>query len=387
MAIDAMTRDDEHRIPAGAAAAPPRAGRTILVMAGGTGGHIYPALAVADHLRDAGWRIVWIGTPEGMESRIVPKAGYPLETVRFGGVRGKGWLTKALLPIRLAAAFWQSGHAIRRVAPDVVLGMGGYISFPGGIMAALLGRPLVIHEQNSRAGLANRVLARVARRVLTAFPDALPKGEHTGNPVRTVISAIPAPAERYGARGGRLRILVVGGSLGAQVLNEVIPKALALLPWAARPSVTHQAGEKNIEALRATYKDAAVEGTLVPFIEDMAAAYAEADLVICRAGATTVAEIAAAGVASFLVPYPYAVDDHQTANARYLSDAGAAVLVPQAELTPERLANLIIDTPRPKLAEMAGRARTLGRTDATARVAAVCEAVCERTNESRAHEA
>ena len=297
--------------------------RTVMIMAGGTGGHIYPALAVADVLRDRGWQVVWLGTPEGMESRIVPQHGYKLVPVRFGGVRGKGFLAKLFLPTRLLVAFWQSARAIRALRPDVVLGMGGYISFPGAMMASLFSRPLVIHEQNSIAGLANRVLAHIADRVLAAFPSVLNKAEHTGNPVRHLITTMAAPAERYGARNGPLQLLVVGGSLGAQILNDTIPKAVALIPWNQRPQVKHQAGERHIAALKANYAAAGIEGDLVAFIDDMADAYANADLVICRAGATTVAEIAAAGVASILVPYPYAVDDHQSTNARYLSDTGA----------------------------------------------------------------
>jgi UDP-N-acetylglucosamine--N-acetylmuramyl-(pentapeptide) pyrophosphoryl-undecaprenol N-acetylglucosamine transferase len=341
-------------------------------MAGGTGGHVMPALAVAAALRDAGWRVVWMGAPGSMESRLVPRHGYDMAWVDFGGVRGKGLVTKLLMPLRLLRALSQAGAVLRRLRPSVVLGMGGYITVPGGLMAALLRRPLVIHEQNSTAGMANRVLARFATRVLTAFPSALPRARQTGNPVRAEIASLQAPAARYGERNGALRLLVVGGSLGAQVLNETIPQALAQLPADARPLVVHQAGDKHLEALRQHYAGAGVAGELIPFIDDMAAAYRDADLVVCRAGATTVAELAAAGVASVLVPYPHAVDDHQTANAKYLADAGAAILVPQRELEPRALADLLRGLTRPRLLEMAARARALARPDATQRVAQAC---------------
>ncbi|MCB1888847.1 MAG: undecaprenyldiphospho-muramoylpentapeptide beta-N-acetylglucosaminyltransferase [Rhodocyclaceae bacterium] len=347
--------------------------KTLLVMAGGTGGHIYPGLAVADALQARGWRIAWMGNPDGMEARLVPQRGFEMAWVRFSALRGKGLLRKLLLPLNLLRGFWQALRAIRRLRPDVVLGMGGYVSFPGGMMSALLGRPLVLHEQNSVAGLANRVLAGVADRVLSGFPEALAKGEWIGNPVRADIATLPGPDARFAERSGPLRLLVVGGSLGARVLNETVPQALALLPAARRPRVTHQAGEKQFEALTAAYADAGVEGELLPFIDDMAGRYGEADLVVCRAGALTVAELAAAGVASVLVPLPHAVDDHQTGNARFLSDRDAAVLVPQAALTPEHLAGLIESLDRPRLLAMARRARELARPDAADRVAAACE--------------
>ncbi|NTV11867.1 MAG: undecaprenyldiphospho-muramoylpentapeptide beta-N-acetylglucosaminyltransferase [Zoogloea sp.] len=347
--------------------------RTLMVMAGGTGGHIYPGLAVAEELRARGWRIVWMGNPDGMEARIVPPKGIEMAWVRFSALRGKGLLRKLLLPLNLLRGFGQALAQLRRVKPDVVIGMGGYVTFPGGMMAALLGRPLVVHEQNSVAGLANRVLAGVADRVVTGFPGVLAKGEWAGNPVRGDIAAVAAPEERFAGRTGPLRLLVVGGSLGAAALNDAVPKALALLPAEQRPLVTHQAGVKQIDALRAAYAAAGVEGELLPFIDDMAARYANADLVICRAGALTVAELAAAGVASVLVPFPHAVDDHQTGNARFLSDAGAALLLPQTELTPQRLAALLQENDREQLLAMARKARALARPDATARVAALCE--------------
>ncbi|GJG97418.1 undecaprenyldiphospho-muramoylpentapeptide beta-N-acetylglucosaminyltransferase [Cupriavidus pauculus] len=346
--------------------------RTLLVMAGGTGGHVFPGLAVAHALRDEGWRVVWLGNRSGMEATLVPKHDIPMEYIQFGGLRGKGTMTKLLLPLNLLRAFWQSIGALRRVKPDVVLGMGGYITFPAGMMASLLGRPLVLHEQNSIAGLANKVLARVADRVLCAFPDALPGGEWTGNPVREELASIPAPEARYDHRTGPLRILVVGGSLGAAALNDVVPKALALLPEATRPVVKHQAGAKQIDQLRANYAVAGVAGETVPFIDDMAAAYADADLVICRAGAMTVSEVAAAGVAALFVPFPHAVDDHQTTNAKFLSKQGAALLVQQNALTAEGLAQTIAGLDRGQLKDMARTARSLARPEATRRVAEIC---------------
>jgi UDP-N-acetylglucosamine--N-acetylmuramyl-(pentapeptide) pyrophosphoryl-undecaprenol N-acetylglucosamine transferase len=343
-----------------------------MIAAGGTGGHVFPGLAVADALRASGWRVVWLGSATGMEATLVAGRGYEMEAVRFSGVRGKGPIALFLLPLKLLLAFWQSARAILARRPDVVLGMGGYMSFPGGMMAALLGRPLVIHEQNSVAGLANRVLAVVADRSLCAFPGALKGAAHVGNPVRSEIAAIPAPEVRYAARSGPLHVLVVGGSLGAKALNEVVPKALALLPAERRPIVTHQSGTQHLESLKAAYANAGVRADTSAFIDDMAASYADADLVVCRAGATTIAELATAGVPGILVPFPHAVDDHQTTNARFLSDAGAAVLLPQGQLSAERLAELISGFDRRRLLEMASRARSLGRPDAAAAVARAC---------------
>jgi UDP-N-acetylglucosamine--N-acetylmuramyl-(pentapeptide) pyrophosphoryl-undecaprenol N-acetylglucosamine transferase len=345
--------------------------KTILIMAGGTGGHIMPGLAVADHLKALGWRIVWMGNPDGMEARLVPARGYEMSLVRFAALRGKGILRKLLLPVNLLRAFAQARREIKRIAPDVVLGLGGYITFPGGMMAVLSGVPLVLHEQNSVAGLANRVLAMVADRIVTGFPDVLKKGQWVGNPVRPEIAALPPPAERYGERQGHLRLLIVGGSLGAAVLNETVPRALALIPEDERPQVVHQSGEKHIQELGQAYAQAGVKASLVAFIDDMAGAYAWSDLIICRAGALTVAELAAAGVASVLVPFPHAVDDHQTGNARFLSTAGAAILLPQGELTPDRLAALR-QLSRGQLLQMAEKARALARPDATAAVAQAC---------------
>jgi len=349
--------------------------KTILIMAGGTGGHIFPAISVAEYLREKGWNIVWLGSQSGMEARIVPAHGYVMAGIRFSGLRGKGLLRAAMLPFNLLIAFWQSARAIFAHRPDVVLGMGGYVAFPGGLMASLLNRPLVIHEQNSVAGLTNRVLARLADRVLVAFPNAFKNKQlccWVGNPVRAGIGAIDAPAARYNTRGKHLQVLVLGGSQGAAVLNATLPLALALIPAADRPQVTHQSGAAHIDTLRAAYAAAGVQAKTLPFIDDMAAGYAQADLVICRAGASTVAEIAAAGVASVLVPLPSAVDDHQTHNARFLVERGAAVLIAQSEFTSEKLAQLLQGFARDKLLVMACAARAAAKPDATQAVAQVC---------------
>jgi UDP-N-acetylglucosamine--N-acetylmuramyl-(pentapeptide) pyrophosphoryl-undecaprenol N-acetylglucosamine transferase len=353
--------------------------KTLLIMAGGTGGHIFPGLVVADAVSAAGWRVVWMGCPDSMEARLVPSRGYGMVLVRFPPLRGKGLLRKLMLPFNLLRGFYQAWHELDRLDPDVVLGMGGYVTFPGGMMAVLRGIPLVLHEQNSIPGLANRMLADISDRILTGFPNVLVRRKKTawsGNPVRPEIAAIRPPAERYAGRSGPLRILVVGGSLGAQALNEAMPKALALIPAAERPQVLHQSGEKHLAALQDAYAAAGVEAALLAFIEDMAGAYAWADLVICRAGALTVAELAAAGVASLLVPYPLAVDDHQTSNARFLSTAGAAMLLPQEQLTPERLADLH-SIPRSQLQQMAAQARALAKPAAAADVARVCMEAAE----------
>jgi UDP-N-acetylglucosamine--N-acetylmuramyl-(pentapeptide) pyrophosphoryl-undecaprenol N-acetylglucosamine transferase len=347
--------------------------KTILIMAGGTGGHIFPGLAVAHEMRAAGWEVVWMGARGGMEERLVPPRGYKTAWIRAKAARGKGLLQKLLLPANLLYSFWESARHIQRLKPDVVLGLGGYVAFPGGMMASLLNRPLALHEQNAIAGLANRVLSTVCDKVMVGFPGALKSSEWTGNPVRGEIAALAEPAQRFAGRSGPLRILVVGGSLGAQALNDAVPKAIALL--SSPVSVVHQAGEKHLEALRSNYREARVEGELVPFIDDMARRYAEADLVICRAGAVTIAELSAGGMASILVPFPHAVDDHQTANARFLADQGAALLLQQTGLTPQKLAELIGSLDRPKLLEMARKARALGKPDAARMVAQRCKEI------------
>ena len=347
--------------------------RRALVMAGGTGGHIFPGLAVAEALREKAWTVHWLGGPDSMESRLVPPRGFAFETLAFSGVRGKGPLTLALLPLRLLKAFWQSIQVVRRVKPDVVIGLGGYISFPAGMMSVLLGKPLVLHEQNSRAGMANRVLAAVADRVFTAFPEVLPKAAWVGNPLRAQFLRQPPPAQRMAGRSGPLRLLVVGGSLGAKALNEIVPQALARIPAERRPLVVHQSGARQIDALRASYEAAGVQAELTPFIDDTAQAFADADLIVCRAGASTVTEIAAVGAAAVYVPFPHAVDDHQTTNAKFVVDAGGGWLVQQRDLTPQGLAQMIEGLDRTQLLERANAAKSLQKTEATAQIVAACE--------------
>jgi UDP-N-acetylglucosamine--N-acetylmuramyl-(pentapeptide) pyrophosphoryl-undecaprenol N-acetylglucosamine transferase len=348
--------------------------RTVMIMAGGTGGHIFPALAVADELKARGWQVIWLGASGGMETRLVPQHGYRLETVRISGMRRNGLKRWLSLPFMLAGALCATLAVILRYRPDIAVGFGGYTGFPGGLMSRLLWKPLVLHEQNSVAGLTNRLLSRIASRTLYAFPGAFADERgRVGNPVRSEIAALPAPQQRFAERQGALRILVVGGSLGARVLNQILPQALALMNPAARPQLVHQAGVKQIDELRAAYASAGVNADCRAFIDDMAAEYAAADLVICRAGALTVAELAAAGAASILVPLPSAVDDHQTGNARYLSGSGAARLLPQAQLTAELLAATLQELTRADCLQMALCARSLAIVDAAQRVADVCE--------------
>ncbi len=349
-----------------------------LVMAGGTGGHIFPGLAVAQALRERGWRVHWLGGRgsagrPSMESQLVPPCGFAFESIDFSGVRSKGLVTLVLLPLRLLKAFWQSIQVIRRVKPDVVLGLGGYISFPAGLMSVLLGKPLLLHEQNSVAGLANKVLAGVADRVYTAFPGVLTKARWIGNPLRPAFTRQPDPAARFAGRSGPLRLLVVGGSLGARALNELVPKALALIPADKRPQVKHQGGAGQLEALRAHYAAAGVQAELTPFIEDTAQAFADADLIICRAGASTVTEIAAVGAAALFVPFPSAVDDHQTTNAMFLVGPGGGWLVQQRDLTPEKLSEMLQKTERTALVRCGLQAKNMQKIEATAEIVAACE--------------
>jgi len=352
--------------------------RTALVMAGGTGGHIFPGLAVAQALRERGWRVVWLGSvgspaKPSMESQLVPPQGFEFEAIDFSGVRGKGLKTWALLPVRLFRACWQSAQVLRRVKPNVVIGLGGYITLPAGLMSALVGKPLVLHEQNSVAGMANKVLALVASRVFTAFPRVMKQSEWVGNPLRSAFLTQAEPQLRLAGRSGPLQILVVGGSLGAKALNDVVPRALALLPQAQRPKVIHQSGALQIDALRANYAQCGVQAQLTPFIEDTAQAFAEADLVICRAGASTVTELAAVGAAAYFVPFPFAVDDHQTHNAQFLVNQGAGLLLDQAHLTPESLAELLQKTERSTLLAWAIEAKKLQKIEAVAKIVAACE--------------
>ncbi len=346
---------------------------TLLIMAGGTGGHIMPGLAVADVLRARGWNIQWLGNPDKMEGKLVPARGYPLVALRFAGVRGTGLFSKLKSPFLLLKAMCQAWRQFGRVRPNVVLGMGGYVAFPGGVVAALRAKPLVLHEQNAVAGMTNRWLAKIARRVLTGFPGALSGAEVVGNPVRHDVAALPAPSVRFAARNGPLRLLIVGGSLGAQALNSIVPKALALIDSDKRPHVVHQAGAQHIEGLVDSYGQVNIQAQCLPFIEDMAHELGQADLLICRAGAMTVAEVSAAGVAALFVPFPSAVDDHQTANAKFLSDDSAAWLQQQRDLTPEWLAHWIETRTRDELCAVATRARTHAQPESAQRIAAICE--------------
>ncbi len=346
---------------------------TLMVMAGGTGGHVYPAMAVADYLHALGWRIVWLATEGGMENRLIEGKAYSKAMISMHGVRGKGFLGWLLLPFKLMIALKQSFSAIRLHKPSVVLGMGGFVAFPGGLMAKLLGKPLVIHEQNSIAGLTNKTLSLFANKVLAAFPSAFAgKADLVGNPVRREITQCEVPEARYKARSGNLRLLVVGGSLGAIALNDVLPKALATLPEKDRPEVVHQAGEKHIAALQANYQMASVAADTKAYIQDIAEMYAWADVVVCRAGALTVAELACVGVASVLVPFPHAVDDHQTFNAKYLSDNGAALLIQQTEFNAAKASEVLCNLTRDICLQMAIKARSLAKPEATESVAKIC---------------
>jgi len=338
----------------------------VRVMAGGTGGHVFPALAVADRLREAAHQVVWMGAPDSFESRTVGARGFPIELIHVAGLRGKGVAKLVGAPLLLARAVREAVSAMRRQQPAVVLGMGGFAAGPGGVAARLLRTPLVIHEQNAAPGMTNRVLARLADRVLQAFPNTFAGAETVGNPVREVLAALPGPAERLAGHDARPSLLVLGGSQGARALNEIVPQALALLDPAQRPRVLHQGG-RTLATAQAAYAAAGVEAELTAFIDDMASAYAAADLVVCRSGASTIAELSAVGCASVLVPFPYAVDDHQTANARHLVDAGAAELMPESSLTPALLADRLrelLGSPARRLA-MAQAARAQAWPNAT----------------------
>ncbi|WP_281169659.1 undecaprenyldiphospho-muramoylpentapeptide beta-N-acetylglucosaminyltransferase [Thiothrix lacustris] len=357
-----------------------RTQRPIMITAGGTGGHVYPGLAVARALIAQGIPVVWMGTRKGLEARVIPEAGIEMAWLEVNALRGKGWQTLLMAPVNLIRALWQSLQIMRKHKPAAILGMGGFVAGPGGLVAALLGTPVVIHEQNAVAGLTNKLLSRVSRRVLEGFPGTFASSQNvmaTGNPVRLDIASLPAPRERLADRDDEpVHVLVVGGSLGAQALNQRVPQALAQLDSTLRPVVRHQAGVKNIDEARSQYAAAGVDAEVMPFIEDMAEAYGWADLVICRAGALTIAELAAAGVAAVLVPYPYAVDDHQTANGKFLADHGAALLIQQQDLTAEKLAGVLKDlcTDRVSLRQMSEASRALAKPHATAQVAAICAA-------------
>ncbi len=348
--------------------------RPVLIMAGGTGGHIFPGLAVAECLRAQGVPVAWLGAAGGMETQVVPAQRIELHTVRVGGLRGKGLVTRLRAPLMLARALWASLVVLRRIRPRSVLSMGGYVAGPGGLASWLLCRPLLVHEQNRVAGFTNRRLAGLARRVLVGFAGALPQGEWVGNPVRDAIAALPPPARRMADRSGRARLLVLGGSLGARTLNLALPQALACIDPAQRPEVLHQCGTRGLDEARAAYAQAGVEAQVVAFIDDMAASYGWAELAVCRAGALTLAELSAAGLGALLVPFPHAVDDHQTRNAEVLVAVGAAEVIQESELDvqilAQRLAQLLGD--RPGLLAMAEAARTLAKPDAAKVIARAC---------------
>lgn len=349
------------------------AGKKFLVMAGGTGGHVFPALAVARALQAQGGTVEWLGTERGIEAQLIPEADIPLHFITVEGVRGKGKLALLKAPLQIARAIRQARAVVKSVAPDAVLGFGGFATGPGGVAARIGGIPLIIHEQNAVAGTTNRLLARIANRVLEAFPSGLPGGQQVGNPVRDEIVALPEPESRI-AQQRPLRLLVLGGSLGAVAVNELVPGAIALMPEELRPSVVHQAGKRHLDIARDSYEQAGVDADVVPFIADMAGAYSNADLVICRAGALTISEIAAAGVGAIMVPFPFAIDDHQTRNGEWLQKAGGGIVLQQKSLTAEKLAEQLTDlfAQPEKLREMAVAARRAAMTDATQQVLTAC---------------
>ncbi len=356
--------------------------RPILIMAGGTGGHVYPALAVARELMQSDVPVVWLGTRKGLEARVVPAAGISIEWLSVTGLRGKDVFTILLAPVRLSIACIQAALILLRIKPRLVLGMGGFVTGPGGLMCKLLRRPLVIHEQNAVVGTTNRILSRIADSVLEAFPGTFSKAisaYHTGNPVRLEISSLAAPEQRFHNRQGRLRLLIVGGSQGARFFNELVPKAVLTMPESMRPIIRHQAGVRAREKVDASYKALGIQAEVIPFLDEMAAAYSWSDLVIARSGAMTVAELAAVGLPAILVPFPYAIDDHQTANAQYLAKQNAALVAQQTELTAEKLGDWLseLTVDRERLLAMAKRAREVARPEATQLVVRECLAVAE----------
>lgn len=356
----------------------------ILVMAGGTGGHVFPALAVANVLRERGWQVEWLGTQNGIEARVVPANDIRLHCITAVGLRGKGVAKLLVAPLHLLRAQWQSLRVFQTFRPDVVLGMGGFASGPGGLSAFLLHVPLVIHEQNAVAGTTNRALSRLARRVLSAFPGVFAGGEAVGNPVRDEIAALATEIKSISVTGAPLHLLVLGGSQGAKALNSLLPKALAMLPPENRPDVFHQAGGNLLEETRENYRAAGVTARIEPFVEDMASMYRWADVAVCRSGAMTVSELACAQLPALLVPFPFAIDDHQTANARWLVDAGAARLLPQAQLDAGSLAQCLreLDNDRAALQAMANAMHSLARPASAQCVADICEAVSGQVQEN-----
>jgi UDP-N-acetylglucosamine--N-acetylmuramyl-(pentapeptide) pyrophosphoryl-undecaprenol N-acetylglucosamine transferase len=349
-----------------------------MVMAGGTGGHVFPALAVAQALRHRDVSVTWLGTRRGIEAELVPSFRFPLNFIDVEGLRGRGVVQLLKAPLLLAKALWQALSILRKERPDVVLGFGGFASGPGGVAARIMGLPLVIHEQNAIAGTTNKLLAKIANRILQAFPEVLPRGEWVGNPVRREIVELPKPEEHVAQEGRSLKLLILGGSLGAQVINQQVPAALALLGADQRPQVRHQCGRRHQQETEAAYANAAVAASVEPFIADMAEAYGWADMVVCRAGALTISELAAAGVGALLVPYPHAIDDHQTRNGEWLVEQGAAELVQQVDLTPEKLASILSQWSgdRKKLQSMAVNARRLAKAGVAELVADICMEVC-----------
>jgi len=351
--------------------------KRIVIMAGGTGGHIMPGLAVARCLRAQGWQIWWLGQADKMEGEMVPQHGFELLPLRFSGVRGKGLGALLKLPLRLWQACRQARQALRQVQPQVVLGLGGYVAVPGGLMARQLKLPLVVHEQNAVAGTANRLLARFARQRLVGFPGALPGAIMVGNPVRSAFKNLVPPQVRYAERSGPLKLLVLGGSLGAAPLNQVIPEAIAAMPAEQRPQIVHQTGAQHVETVRAHYQQLGVKAECKAFIDEMAQAMSQADVIICRAGAMTVAEVAVAGVAALFIPLPHAIDDHQTANARFLSECGGAWLQPQSSFTAQWLGQWLRSLDRAALAQVAEQAYQHAHRDATEKIAQACIEVAQ----------
>ncbi len=350
---------------------------SVLIMAGGTGGHIYPGLAVADALRKRGVTVRWLGAADGMEGRKVPPTGIPLDEIHIKGLRGKGLAGWLSLPFRLLRAVREAGAAMRQHPPGCAISFGGYVAGPGGLAARIQGVPLLVHEQNRIPGMTNKALSHLAQTVMQAFEGAFPEAITCGNPVREDVAALPPPALRWADRIGKPRLLITGGSQGARALNELLPEAIAKLSQAARPMIQHQAGEAGLDATAARYHDLGIEATVTEFIDDMAAAYAWADLVVCRAGALTVSELAAAGLGAILVPFPNAVDDHQTANARVLVHAGGAKMAPESTLTADNLAGLLepLLDDRDACLALAEAARTMAVPDAAETVADACLAL------------
>lgn len=354
---------------------------TAMIMAGGTGGHIFPGLAVADELRSRGWRIVWLGSKTGMENRLIPQHGITLESVRIQGVRGNGLWRQLMLPWMMVQAFYDTWKIFMYHHIDIAIGFGGYVTFPGAVIARIKAKPLVIHEQNATAGLTNKLLSKIAQRALYAFPHIFSNpDELVGNPVRADIARLPDPQKRFKARQGPLRLLVIGGSLGAKIFNDIVPAAVALLPVSQRPDIVHQAGAQQIDALNNQYAQQNIKADCRAFIDNMADEYARADIVLCRAGALTIAELTAAGVGSLLVPYPFAVDDHQTSNARLLSEKNAALIMPQPEFLAQNLAKWLCGLTREKCLEMASLARASASINAHQRIADICDLLVKCTS-------